>query len=234
MIALLRTAALLAVLAVLWPPASARAGYDTAQAIEKTCAPGGPLMLIDAWKRPRDHDRVITEPGEVIGCSRLGSATFQIAAAPVDDGGPDEAGLAMYFTVEVGDGADISYIDVSRPVNPVMVIRAERGGQVALAGVATADVPGATLVPIDRDRAARLGAARPFSVFSLVMEERALCGEVGASIPRRTRLVDAADGVPYSRAVSTLCRSYATPAAPPPEWVTDLAARLGSLVSALL
>lgn len=218
---------------VLFAPAPARGGYDIAHIVEMTCDPGGPLIVTDDWKAPEDRDRVVTEPGEVIGCPRVGAASYQLAAARAD-GCPATAHLAAYFTVGEVDGGDVSCIESGAPdVSPVMAIRTDRRGAIAVAGVATADVPGAALIPIDRERARRLGASGAFRFFTLPMSEQRLCREIGVSIPRRLRLVDATDEGTSSRPLTALCRARSLPVAAMPLWIMELAARLGRLTGAL-
>jgi hypothetical protein len=230
----LRTA--LPVVGLLWLlflPASASAGYDIAHIVERTCEPGGPLIVADEWKDPQDRDRVITEPGEVIACPPTGPEnSFQIAAAPERIG--REPYLCTYFSLFNGDGADICFNGdgAASLVEPLMAIRAGRADPLALAGIVSDDVAtvalGPTgggslepmLVPIEAQRAERLGATSAFSYFSLSVERRTVCADerpqlVGrgtsgrvvaeSPVPISTPLVDATDRVPYARSLQALC-----------------------------
>jgi hypothetical protein len=83
-----------------------------------------------------------------------------------------------------------------------------------------------TLIPIDRQRAARLGATRAFAYFVLTVDRHALCaGDVRLAgrtvIPASTRLLSAADRVPHARA---LCEPP-----PAPNWLTETFAVLRSV-----
>ena len=109
-----------------------------------------------------------------------------------------------------------SFVTESAGVNPLMVIEADRSGRLELVGIAGENVALAsvgiagelTVIPIERQRAARLGATRAFRFFSLTVDRRALCADrriAEIAIPASTRLLSAADRVPYARSLETLC-----------------------------
>jgi hypothetical protein len=219
--------------ALLWPasfPASAVGGYDTAHIVKRTCEPGGPLIVADKWKHPRDRDRVVTEPGEVIACP---GNSFQIAAGPERIGG--ETVLCTYISLLGDDGADRCLDTGSGSLlEPLMMIQADRSDRLALVGIVGDDVatvavaPDAgisgelALIPIERPRAARLGATRTFAYFSLTVDRRTVCahealrvlGSDGSgrriaesAVPTRSALLTAADRVAYARSLDGLqCR----------------------------
>jgi hypothetical protein len=249
--------------ALLWLvsfPASAVGGYDIAHIVKRTCEPGGPLIVADQWKRPRDRDRLITEPGEVIACPPAGADnSFQIAAGPERIGREDY--LCTYFSLLNGDGGDICSVtdsgDGAQPVvNPLMAIRVDESGRLALSGIASDDVsavgiapfapiaPDATMVEIDRQRAARLGARRAFGYFSLAVDSRTVCAEGPAQllgrdrsgeriaesvVPMSTRLLDSADRVPYARSLKSLCGSRGPSQPTEVRWLTEIGALFRSL-----
>jgi hypothetical protein len=172
-------------------PALAAAGYDIAHSIERTCVPGGRLIVADEWKSPQDRGRVVTEPGEVIACPPARPAkSFQIAAGPERIG--RKTHLCTYFSLLGGDGADVCSdtepADGARSlVQPLMAIQADQSGRLELVGivsdeVATVAVAGAagisgdlTMIAIEPQRAVRLGATRAFRYFSLTVDRRILC-----------------------------------------------------------
>ena len=255
-----RTAPLLAAalgLACL-PTSAAAGGYDIAHIVERTCEPGGSLIVADEWKLPRDRDRVIAEPGEVIACPSVGPKTsFQIAARHPKRIGRNSH-LCTYFSLLDGDGADICLsADLAEGagsvIEPLMAIRTDRSDRLALVGIASQDVatvavtptggrsPEATVIPIERDRAERLGATAAFSYFSLTVERRTLCAEEHASVlgrdgsgrrvaenrvPSSTRLLSAADRVAYARPLKALCESEAAGKPASLDWLTEVSAVL--------
>lgn len=185
----------------LWWPAAAVGGYDIAHIVERTCEPGGSLIVTDAYKRPRDRNRLITKPGEVIACPSIGrDGSFQIGAGPEWIG--REPYLCTYVSLLAGDGADSCSTTDSRQspapmIQPLMTIRVDDSGLVGLTGIASADVaavavtpvsngaPEASMFSIDGDRAARLGAGRAFGYFSLNVDTRTLCAEEPATLVGR-------------------------------------------------
>lgn len=253
--------------ALLWLvsfPASAIGGYDIAHIVKRTCEPGGPLIVTDKWKRPQDRDRVITEPGEVIACPPAGPKnSFQIAAGPERIG--REAQLCTYFSL-LDDGADACFgaesADGARPlVKPLMTIQADRSGRLELVGIVSDDVvtvavaPAAriagqpTLIPIERQRAARLGATAAFRYFSVTIDRRTLCADEAprvlgrdssdrriaeGAVPTSTRLLSAADRVPYARSLKALCGSRVPGQPAALGWLTEMGAVLRSLLRALI
>jgi hypothetical protein len=253
------------VAALLWLvafPASAVGGYDIAHIVERTCEPGGSLIVADKWKRPQDRDRVITEPGEVIACPPAGPEdSFQIAAGPERFDG--EAQLCTYLSLRGGDGADACFgTDGARSlVKPLMTIQAGKSGRLELVGIVSNDVatvavvPGAgdsgelTLIPIERQRAARLGATRAFRYFSLTVDRRALCADEAprvlgrdssdrriaeSAVPPSTGLLSAADRVPYARSLDALCGSRVPSEPAALGWLTEMCAALRWLLRALI
>jgi hypothetical protein len=187
----------IALLAVVSLPASAVAGYDIAHIIKRTCVPGGPLIGAHKWNR----DRV---PGEVIACPPAGrSSSFQIAAGPDRIG--REAVLCTYISLRGADGADLCVDPESTEgVTPLIVIQADRSDRLQLVGIAASDVATVTLagrvIPIGRQRAARLGATRAFRYFSQPVDRRSLCADESA-VPATTALLSAADRVPHARSL---------------------------------
>jgi hypothetical protein len=246
-------------------PASAVGGYDIAHIVERTCEPGGPLIVADEWKRPQDRDRVVTEPGEVIACPPASPKnSFQIAAGPERIG--RERDLCTYFSLLNGDGADTCFATDSAAgavslVEPLMTIRADHSDRLALVGIVSDDVaavavaPAAgtfrepTVIPIDGQRAARLGATNAFSYFSLTVDPRTLCAEEAprvlgrdssgrriaeSMVPISTRLLDAADRATYARSLKALCGSRIPSEPVKPGWLTEVGAVLRSLLRALI
>jgi hypothetical protein len=212
-----------------------------------------------------DRDRVVTEPGEVIGCPPAGPrSSFQIAAGPERIGG--EAQLCTYFSVRGGDGADTCFGTESADgagslVKPLMTIQADQSGRLELVGIVSNDVAtvavapaarisgGLTLLPIERQRAARLGATRAFRYFSLTVDRRTLCADEGprvlgrdssdrriaeSAVPTSTRLLSAADRVPYARSLKALCGSRVPGEPVALGWLTEMGAVLRSLLRALI
>jgi hypothetical protein len=251
---------LVALLSLVLSPAAAVGGYDIAHIVERTCEPGGPLIVTDAWKSRQDRDRVTTEPGEVIACPPAGpKSSFQIAAGPERIGG--QLYLCTYFSLFNGDGADTCSAtdsgDNAGPfVKPLMTIRADKSGRLGLSGIVSDDVaavaiapvatvaPEPMMVPIDRTRAARLGATRAFGYFSLTVDSESLCaaeparvlardgsgGRVAAStVPLSTQLLDVADGVTYARSLKALCRPRSPSEPVESPWSTE-----GALLRSLL
>ena len=244
-------------------PTSAVGGYDIAHIVERTCEPGGPLIVTDDYKGPGLRDQVVTEPGEVIACPPAGlDDSFQIGAGPERIGG--EPSLCTYFSLLNGDGADVCAVDGSGGegslMEPLMAIRADgSGGRLALAGIVSRDVAtvGVTpapallretaVVPIERQRAARLGAAGPFGYFWLTLDSRAACADetrvlgrdssgrriAGSGVPPSTRLLSAVDRAPYASELKGLCESQAASEPAAPAWFMGMAAALRSLIGFL-
>lgn len=260
----LRTVApLVALLWLVALPASAVGGYDIAHIVERTCEPGGPLIVTEEYKGSGLRDQVMTEPGEVIACPPAGlDDPFQIGAGPERIGG--EPYLCTYFSLLNGDGADVCVgADGSGGerslMGPMMAIRADGSGRLALAGIVSRDVATVrvtpapalvrepTVVQIERQRAARLGAAGPFGYFSLTLDSRAVCADetrvlgrdssgrriAGSAVPPSTRLLSAVDRVPYSSSLKGLCESQAASEPAAPAWFMGMAAALRSLLVAL-
>jgi hypothetical protein len=246
-------------------PAAAVGGYDIAHIVKRTCEPSGPLIVTDEWKSHRDRDRLITEPGEVITCPPGGPKnSFQIAAGP-EPIGPDTY-LCTYVSLLSGDGADTCVTTDSDNgedsfVDPLMAVRTDRSGTVALVGIVGDDVtsvstappaapaPDGTFVPIDAKRAAGLGATHAFSYFSLDIESAAFCadepprllarnspGQVVAEslVPMSTGLLDAADQVPYARSLKDLCSSPVPSRSVEVGWMSEIGAVVRSLLSVLI
>jgi hypothetical protein len=259
----------LPVVALLWLvsfPAPAVGGYDIAHIVKRTCEPGGPLIVADKWKRPQDRDRVVTEPGEVIACPLAGPRnSFQIAAGPERIGGHDL--LCTYFSLLGDDGADIcsdteSADGAGSLVKPLMTIQADESDRLELVGIVSDDVatvavaPAArisgelTLIPIERQRAARLGATRAFRYFSLTVDRHAVCADetprvVGrdssgrriaeSAVPTTTALLSAADRVPYARSLDgALCASRVPHEPAALAWLTEICAMLRLLLGSLI
>jgi hypothetical protein len=256
------------VAALLWLvsfPASAVGGYDVAHVVERTCEPGGPLIVTDEWKQPQDRDRVVTQPGEVIACPPAGPEHwFQVAAGPERIGGGTQ--LCTYISLRDLDGADICYGTelvggAGSLVMPLMTIQADRAGRLELVGllsldvatVAVAPAPGIagdlTLISIEPQRAARLGASGGFQYFSLTVDRRTLCADEAprvlgrdssgrrvaeSAVPISTRLLSAADRVPYARSLEALCGSRAPDEPVAPGWLIGSGAVLLSLLGALI
>ena len=246
--------------------ASAAAGYDIAHIVERTCDPGGRLIVADEWKAPQDRDRVVTERGEVIACPPARpTKSFQIAAGPERLGG--KAHLCTYFSLLGGDGADVCIdteaADGARSlVKPLMTIQADQSGRMELVGIVSDEVATVTVVPaagisgeltmivIERQRAARLGATRAFRYFSLTVDRRTLCADEAPrllardssgrriaerAVPATTPLLSTADRVSYARSLDgDLCGSAVPykPAVPP--WLTEIFAVLRSLLGTLI
>lgn len=174
-------------------PSPAVAGYEIAHIVERTCDPGGSLIVTDEYKGPRFEDEVLTEPGEVVACPPAGSRnTFQIAA------GPERIGRERYICTFVslfnGDGADIctrwdSVEDAKTPLQPLIAVLPDASGRLTLVGVVSHEVATVALAPpedasqdpavtpIGADRATELGAAGAFSFFSLEVDRRTLCAD---------------------------------------------------------
>jgi hypothetical protein len=227
--------AALGVVALLWlvsSPARAVAGYDIAHIVERTCEPSGRLIVADKWKDPQDRDRVVTERGEVIACLPAGpTKRLQIAAGPERIGG--KAHLCTYFSLPGGDGADVCIdtetADGTRSlVEPLMTIQADRSSRMRLVGIVSDDVatvaiaPAAgisgelTMIAIERQRAARLGATTAFRYFSLAVDRRTVCADEAPrllardrsgrpiaerAVPATTALLSTVDQVPYARSL---------------------------------
>lgn len=257
----------LPLVALIWlvgSPAPAVAGYDIAHIVERTCEPGGPLIVADEWKRSKDQDRVLTEPGEVIVCPPAGPKnSLQIAAGPERIG--REPYLCTYVSLFNGDGADAclggdSAEDGKARLQPLMAVLPSEGGPLTLVGIAGDEIdavavaPGAgnaqepTVTPIDAERAARLGAARAFSYFSLSIDRRALCADepprllgrdssdqriAESPVPFSTRLLSAADRVPYARSLRALCASRASNELGTSAWLTEMGTVFRSLLKGL-
>jgi hypothetical protein len=260
---------ILGVVALLWLvsfPASAAAGYDIAHIVERTCDPGAPLIVADKWKSPQDRDRVITERGEVIACPPARpTKSFQIAAGPERIGG--KAHLCTYFSLLGGDGADVC-VDTEAAagarslVKPLMTIQVDQSGRMELVGIVSdevatvAVVPAAgisgelTMVAVERQRAARLGATRAFRYFSLTVDRRTLCADEAPrllardssgrrtaerAVPATTALLSTADRVPYARSVDGDLCGPAVPDEPAAlSWLTEICAMLRSLLRTLI
>jgi len=223
------------------------------------------LIVADKWKRPQDRDRVVTEPGEVIGCPPAGPKnSFQIAAGPERIGG--EAQVCTYFSLLDGDGADTCFGTESAEgagslVKPLMAIQADQSGRLEVVGIVSDDVATVavaraagssaelTRIPIEPQRAARLGATRAFRYFSLTVDRRTLCADEAprvlgrdssdrriaeSAVPTSTRLLGAADRVPYARSLKALCRSRVPGEPVALGWLTEMGAVLRSLVRALI
>lgn len=208
---------------------------------------------------------MITEPGEVIACPPAGpKSSFQIAAGP--ERIEREPYLCTYFSLHDGDGADTCFDTDSAEggrslVRPLMTIRADQSGRLAVAGIVGDDVaavaiaPGAgisrekTVIPIDRRRGARLGATRAFGYFSLTVDDRTLCADerprvlgrdstgrriAESTVPLSTPLLSAADRVPYAGSLKALCGSRGSSEPVEVGWLTELGAVLQSLLRALI
>lgn len=163
------------------------------------------------------------------------------------------------------DGADICFsIDPTDAagslVKPLMAIRADRSGRLAVVGIGRDDVAAAvapaagisrkpTVIPIDRQRAVRLGATRAFSFFSLIVDRRTLCADepprvlghdgsgrrlAKSRVPISTRLLDVADRVPYSRSLEALCGPPVSSEPGALRWLTEMGAVLRSLLRNLI
>ena len=258
----------LGVVALLWLvsfPASAAAGYDIAHIVERTCEPGGPLIVADEWKRPRDRDRVVTEPGEVIACPPAGGkSSFQIAAGPERIG--PELYVCTYFSLSNGDGADTCLGPDPKErtrssVKPLMAMQADRSNRLALAGIVSADVAAVAVtadaepsrdsivIPIERERAVRLGATGAFGYFSLTVDRRTLCSDgpprllgrdsSGRPIARSpvqvsTLLLSVTDRVPYGRSLKARCGSRRASESMALDWLSGIRTALRSLFAALI
>lgn len=195
----------------LWSPAVALGGGPVAWTIEKTCEPGGPLVLAPDFARSDFR----TRPGEVVGCARAGASTFQIAVEPVRFEGREE--LCVYFTIEAArDGDDICIVDTTQDFSPLMVIRGEGEGQLALAGVGTSSPEGAEVFPADA----------AFNFISVPYSEKALCSALGDSLPGTLRLLDATDKFVVATSVQRLCPD-------PPAWVLEVSWRAGKVLGTL-
>jgi hypothetical protein len=230
--------------ALLWllaSPAEALSGSDVAHIIKRTCDPGGPLITMDRWKE------FGTRQGEVIACRPAGESWFQIAA------GAERFGKrpmhCSYFSLRNGDGADLcSPIDRAGSfVQHLMAVRADRSGRMALAGIVSDDVAtvrGEPVIPIGRERAARLGARRPLAYFSVTVPLRALCADPAPRLVARdargrrvahvrvdTYLMwlSVTDRVPYARSLGAVC-----PWPEPPVSQTQLVAGVQALIRALV
>lgn len=184
---------LIALLCLVAVPGPAIAGYDIAHIVERTCDPGGALIVTDKWKASKDQGEMITEPGEVVGCPPAGPGdAFQIAAGP--EGIGRESYLCTYVSLFNGDGADVCSATDSvggekALVQPMVVVLPEESGRLMLIGtisdkIATVELapPGsgseeATVIPIDLDQATRLGAPRAFGYFSLPITRPTLCAD---------------------------------------------------------
>lgn len=256
---------LLALLSLVFFPVSAVGGYDIAHILERTCVPGGPLIVADDWKSPKDRDRVMTKPGEVIACPPEGPrSSFQIAA------GPERIGRRRYFCtyfslIKKVDGDDTCFTtDLGSGagpfVKPLMTIRADDSGPLALSGIVSDDAatvaivprptvtPEPAIVPVDRTRATRLGASRSFGYFSLTADRGSLCAEEPArlfardssgnrlaehTVPLSTRVLDLADRAKYARSLKTLCGRGTNGSVEVP-WLTEMGALLRSFLGALI
>jgi len=255
-----RTAPLVAaVLGLAFLPASAGAGYDIAHIVERTCEPGGPLIVADEWKQPKARDRVLTEPGEVIACPSVGAKTrYQIAA---------RSHRCAYFSLFNGDGADICLIRTNLAggagavVEPLIAIAAGRSERLAVAGIVSEEVatvavtptgrrsPEATVIPVAPDQAERLGAPAAFGYFSVAVDRGTLCadrharvlgrdssgGRVAASeVPASTRALSAADDVAYAHSLRRLCESAASGGPASSGWWAKVSAVLRTFLGAWL
>jgi hypothetical protein len=241
-------------------PIPATGGYDTAHIVERTCEAGGPLIVADEWKRARDRDRLLTEPGEVIGCAPVGrKGSFQIAAGPERIGG--DYYVCTLFSLRNGDGADVCSGSgvgggADPVVDPLMAVRGDRQGGLAVSGIVSDDVAslsvaharaaGVTMFPVDQQRAARLGAERAFGFFSLSVSGRAACGAepvqlIGrdrsgeritvTELRRSTWLLDALDRATYATRLKDLCGPRTAAGS---EWLSEIGAVLRSIGESLL
>ena len=214
---------------------SAVAGYDTAHIVKHTCAPGGPLIVTDDWKQPKDRDRVITEPGEVIGCPPAGAKdSFQIAAGP-ERFGPDRS-LCIYFSLFNGDGSDSCWETTSitgseAQVKPTMLIRPDRSPSLWLAGIASDEVARVSTRPAESPPERDVRASGKVTYFALTVDARDVCTDdpirvLGFDGPGNTvaestvsanmRLLSAEDRVPYAGSLKRFCASRVREPTTPP------------------
>ncbi len=239
-------------------PAPAAAGYDIAHIVERTCEPGGPLIVTDLYKLPRDRDRFLTEPGEVIGCPPAGpDNAFQIAAGPEGIGG--EPYLCTYLSLMNGEGGDTCSSSASggQPtVNPVRAVQVGDSGRLTIVGIVTEDVASVALagtrsvssapvMPIMGDWIARLGSAR-FSYFALAIDSRAVCagepvrvlGLDGSGRPIAENTISTSTSLlsdeASARKLASLCPTPAPDTPIAAGWLADISAILRSLFSALI
>jgi hypothetical protein len=107
-----------------------------------------------------------------------------------------------------------------------------------------------TLIPIERQRAARLGATRAFGYFSLTVDRRTLCADQAprllgrdgsdrriaeSAVPATTALLSAADRVPYARSLDgDLCGSRVPDEPAALAWLTETCAMLRLLLRTLI
>jgi hypothetical protein len=145
-------------------------------------------------------------------------------------------------------------------VKPLMTIQADQSGRLELIGIVSNDVATVTmapagisgeptLIPIERQRAARLGATRAFRYFSLTVDRRTLCADedprvlgrdrsgrrvAESAVPASTGLLSVADRVPYARSLDgALCGSQVRREPVARGWLTKMGAALRSLLRAL-
>jgi hypothetical protein len=167
---------------------------------------------------------------------------------------------------EGGDGADLCFDTESADgagslVKPLMTIQADQSDRLELVGIVSDDLatvavaPAAgisgelTLIPIERQRAARLGATRALGYFSLTVDRRTLCADEAprvlgrdssgrrvaeSAVPASTGLLSVADRVPYARSLDgDLCGSPVRREPVARGWLTKMGAALRSLLRAL-
>ena len=106
------------------------------------------------------------------------------------------------------------------------------------------------MIPIERQRAARLGATSAFRYFSLTVDRSTFCADeapwvvglgvsgrriAGSAVPATTALLSAADRVPYARPRDPALCGSRTPVQPPAlAWLTQAWALLRSLLPSLI
>ncbi len=246
-------------------PAPAVGGYDIAHIVERTCEEGGPLVVTDEFKPAQDRHRVLTEPGDVIACPRAGGeASFQIAAGPEGIGA--DPYVCTYVSLRNGDGSDSCWTAATfgrtKPLlEPLIAVRVDEPDRLTLVGIAgseTATVastpagalsPDPTVLPIDAERAAGLGAAGAYSYFWLTVDRQTACavepprlqahdgsGQLVAEtrVSRSTWLLDATDGLTHSRPLRGLCEEYVAEEPAATGWLTGASALVRSLLTLLI
>lgn len=206
--------------------AHAFGGYDVAHIVKRTCKPGGPLIVTDDYKGPRDDDRRVTEPGRVIGCPPAGPRqSFQIAAGPQRIG--RDWCACTYFSLFNGDGADVcSPIRGDAPetrVDPLMAVDADDSDRIAVGGTVSADVETVVVDEGASSRVVGIGPKRGY--FSVAVEGSTLCSgdpltlrgrdgsghEVAAARVQLSMSALATDDhATYARSLNTWCRSGGT------------------------